>query len=325
MIMQTPILAVTAGEPSGIGPECLLRLHHGAHGLRMIVIADPELLGLTAQSMNLDVTISEWQAGDAVLPDRLQVFPCPLAVQSDAGKLDKRNSPYVLNTISQAVELVNAGHAGALVTGPVHKGIINDAGIPFSGHTEFLAAMADVEKVVMLLAAGDLRVALVTTHLPLRQVADAVNLDNVIRTIQITHDELRSRFSISHPRLQVLGLNPHAGEGGHLGHEDDEIIAVAIEQCIDLGIDAFGPVPADTAFNPPHLAKCDAVIAMYHDQGLPVLKHAGFGSAVNITLGLPFIRTSVDHGTALDIAGQGVADAGSFLHAARMAQRMCGP
>ena len=205
----------------------------------------------------------------------------------------------------------------------MHKAVINDAGIPFSGHTEFLAELSDVPRVVMMLAVNEFRVALVTTHLPLRDVADAITFDAVSETIRITHAELRQRFSISGARIQVLGLNPHAGEGGHLGSEDQEIIAPAIEACLADGIPVVGPVPADAAFTKSALADCDAVIAMYHDQGLPVLKHAGFGRSVNITLGLPFIRTSVDHGTALDIAGRGLADASSLFEAARMAQRMC--
>ena len=239
------------------------------------------------------------------------------------GHLEPANAAYVVSTIKSAVGLVRSGHAGALVTGPVHKGVINDAGIAFSGHTELLAKLAGIEKVVMMLATDKLRVALVTTHLPLRDVADAITRDNVRKTIRITHHELRHRFDIEKPAIQVLGLNPHAGEGGHLGHEDGQIIQKAIDECRNEGINAYGPVPADTAFTPPRLANCDAVIAMYHDQGLPVLKHVGFGNAVNITLGLPFIRTSVDHGTALDIAGQNRADASSMYIAAKTAQGMC--
>jgi 4-hydroxythreonine-4-phosphate dehydrogenase len=215
-----------------------------------------------------------------------------------------------------------AGEAAALITGPVNKAVINQAGIPFTGHTEFLAELAGVAQVVMMLAAPTLRVTLVTTHLPLRQVADAISTELVEGCIRITDHDLRSKFGIAQPRLQVLGLNPHAGEGGHLGSEDDAIIAPAIARCRADGIAAIGPVPADAAFNPPRLAQCDAVVAMYHDQGLPVLKHAGFGRSVNVTLGLPFIRTSVDHGTALDIAGQGIADPGSLKQAVLMAQDM---
>jgi 4-hydroxythreonine-4-phosphate dehydrogenase len=246
----------------------------------------------------------------------------PLAVKETIGQPNPANAPYVLETLRQSVALVLAGEAAALITGPVNKAVINQADIPFTGHTEFLAELAGVAQVVMMLAAPTLRVTLVTTHLPLRQVADAISTELVEGCIRITAHDLRSKFGIAQPRLQVLGLNPHAGEGGHLGSEDDAIIAPAIARCRADGIAAIGPVPADAAFNPPRLAQCDAVVAMYHDQGLPVLKHAGFGRSVNVTLGLPFIRTSVDHGTALDIAGQGIADPGSLKQAVLMAQDM---
>ena len=251
------------------------------------------------------------------------MLPLALAESVRPGHPEPANAAYVVRTIKSAVKLVRAGHAAALVTGPVHKGVINDGGIAFSGHTELLAELAGVKKVVMMLAAGDLRVALVTTHLPLRDVADAITFENVNSSLRITHQELVTRFGISEPVIQVLGLNPHAGEGGHLGHEDAQIIQKVIDECREDGINAIGPVPADTAFTPTRLATCDAVLAMYHDQGLPVLKHAGFGKAVNITLGLPFIRTSVDHGTALDIAGKNRADASSMYTAARAAMDMC--
>jgi len=210
----------------------------------------------------------------------------------------------------------------AMVTGPVHKAVINDAGIAFSGHTEFLAQLSQVPQVVMMLAAPGLRVALVTTHLPLQQVSAAITEKKLVDVIHITHTALRQNFGIPEPHLQVLGLNPHAGEGGHLGHEDDQVIRPVLERLRSEGLNLTGPVPADTAFTPPRLAGCDAVVAMYHDQGLPVLKHMGFGQSVNITLGLPFIRTSVDHGTALDIAGTGKADESSLYHAIRTAQEM---
>jgi 4-hydroxythreonine-4-phosphate dehydrogenase len=228
----------------------------------------------------------------------------------------------VLETLTRAVELVRQGQAAALVTGPVHKGIINDAGFRFSGHTEFLAVLSATPRVVMMLAAPGLRVALVTTHLALRDVADAITPEALEATIRITWEALRERFGVARPRLQVLGLNPHAGEGGHLGTEERDVIIPVLEQLRASGLDLDGPVPADTAFNPPRLKNCDAVVAMYHDQGLPVLKHMGFGRAVNITLGLPFIRTSVDHGTAFDLAGTGRADAGSLYQAALAARAM---
>jgi len=323
MIKDIPVLALTPGEPAGIGPECTIRLAHEHPELRLLAIADLQLLANTADALGIKVPIIPWQPGDTVPTGKLSCFPQTLVQPARAGHLETANAAYVVSTIKSAVRLVRSGHAGALVTGPVHKGVINDAGIIFSGHTELLAKLAGIEKVVMMLAADKLRVALVTTHLPLRDVADAITRDNVRKTIRITHHELRHRFDIEKPAIQVLGLNPHAGEGGHLGHEDGQIIQKAIDECRNEGINAFGPVPADTAFTPPRLANCDAVIAMYHDQGLPVLKHVGFGNAVNITLGLPFIRTSVDHGTALDIAGQNCADASSMYIAAQTAQSMC--
>ncbi|MDX1461255.1 MAG: 4-hydroxythreonine-4-phosphate dehydrogenase PdxA, partial [Xanthomonadales bacterium] len=262
---------------------------------------------------------TEWHEGATVEAGGITVAPVPLATPSDPGRPDPKNAAYVLDTLKAAVRLVRSGQAAALVTGPVHKGVINDSGVAFSGHTEYLAGLAGVPRVVMMLAADHLRVALVTTHLPLRDVPDAITTERVTETLRIVGTELRQRFGIPRGRIAVLGLNPHAGEDGHLGSEDRDIIAPAISACREEGIDALGPLPADTAFTPSVLDGCDTVLAMYHDQGLPVLKYAGFGRSVNITLGLPFIRTSVDHGTALDIAGQGIADASSFVHAADMA------
>jgi len=320
---NTTVLALTPGEPAGIGPECTIRLVQQHPELKLLVVADPQLLSTAAKSLGYETVINPWQPGDNVLAGQINCFEQKLNKAVKPGKTDPANAAYVVGTISSAVELVRAGHAGALVTGPVHKGVINDGGIVFSGHTELLADLAGVEKVVMMLAADDLRVALVTTHLSLREVPDAITLDNVRKTIQITHHELQTRFGIREPVIQVLGLNPHAGEGGHLGTEDAMVIQVAIDEAKANGIKALGPIPADTAFTPSRLASCDAVIAMYHDQGLPVLKHAGFGRSVNITLGLPFIRTSVDHGTALDIAGQNRASATSMYCAAKAALEMC--
>jgi len=323
MIKDIPVLAITPGEPAGIGPECLIRLANEHPELRLLAIADPQLLASTAETLGFNIDIKPWQPGDTVTSGQLSCYAQALNKTAAAGQLEPENASYVVETIKSAVRLVRAGHAAALVTGPVHKGVINDGGIPFSGHTELLAELAGIPKVVMMLAADDLRVALVTTHLPLREVADAITFENVRRTIEITNQELNNRFGIRTAVIQVLGLNPHAGEGGHLGSEDAEIIQKAIDECKKNGINAIGPVPADTAFTPARLKACDAVIAMYHDQGLPVLKHAGFGKAVNITLGLPFIRTSVDHGTALDIAGKNRASASSMYIAAKAAQDMC--
>lgn len=317
------MLALTPGEPAGVGPECTVRLAHEHPELRLLAVADPQLLTAAADALGVDVPVKPWQPGDNPCAGQISCYPILLAQAVKAGHPDPANAAYVVDTIKSAVRLVRAGHAAALVTGPVHKGVINDGGIAFSGHTELLAELAGMKKVVMMLAAGSLRVALVTTHLPLRDVPDAITIENVRSSLRITHRELRTRFGISDPVIQVLGLNPHAGEGGHLGHEDAQIIQKVIEACKTEGINALGPIPADTAFTPTRLAACDAVLAMYHDQGLPVLKHAGFGKAVNITLGLPFIRTSVDHGTALDIAGKNRADASSMYAAACAAQDMC--
>ncbi len=323
MIMDLPVLAITPGEPAGVGPECVVRMADSNPGHRMLVIADPDLMNTTANALDLPVRFKPWAAGDPVQAGNPVCLPITMAAPASPGSPDPQNAEYVLECIRQGVSLVRGGKAGALVTGPVHKAVINEAGIAFSGHTEMLAELAGVPRVVMMLASGSLRVALVTTHLPLREVPDSITSDRVAETIRITAQELRSRFGIPDPVIQVLGLNPHAGEGGHLGSEDESHIAPAIARCRQEGFHVLGPVPADTAFTPSALAGCDAVIAMYHDQGLPVLKHAGFGEAVNITLGLPFIRTSVDHGTALDIAGQGKASPASLVTSVRMAETLC--
>jgi 4-hydroxythreonine-4-phosphate dehydrogenase len=322
MSSELPVLAVTPGEPSGIGPEILLKIAAAEPRFRLLAVADIAMLRQTADSLGLQVEIEEWRPGDTPSAERLSCLHVPLEEPTVPGQLSTRNAAYVLRTLCEAVRLLDEGHAAALVTGPVHKGVINDAGVAFSGHTEVLAELSETPSVVMMLAAPGLRVVLVTTHLPLRKVADAITPERLETTLRITHHDLKHRFGIERPRLQVLGLNPHAGEGGHLGNEEIEIIAPVLERCRQAGMDLTGPVPADTAFTPSRIDNCDAVVAMYHDQGLPVLKHAGFGEAVNITLGLPFIRTSVDHGTALDIAGRGVADERSLLQALETAQQM---
>jgi len=320
--MAEPVLAITPGEPAGIGPEILLKLCREHPEFRIIAVADPNLLRQAAERLGIDPRLANWEPGAELRRGALNCCPVALRKPATPGNLERANAGYVLETLERAVELLRAGHAAALVTGPVHKGIINESGRPFSGHTEFLAQLGGVDQVVMMLAAPGLRVSLVTTHLPLRAVADAVTPSRLEGTIRITWAALRERFGIARPRLQVLGLNPHAGEGGHLGREEIEVISPVLERLRAEGLQLDGPVPADTAFNPPRLENCDAVVAMYHDQGLPVLKHYGFGRSVNITLGLPFIRTSVDHGTALDLAGLGRADAGSLYHAATVARRM---
>lgn len=311
--MTRPPLLITAGEPAGIGPE--LAVTEAAGQQDLVVVADPELLADTAHRLGRTVNIQEWHPGrnDGFGDGRtVRCLPVALAHISVPGRLDPGNAGYVLESLKLAAETVMHGDAAALVTAPVHKGVINDAGYAFSGHTEFLAALAGVERVVMMLVADRLRVALATTHLPLRDVADAISRTGLGETLKIVHRDLVRRFSLPDPRIAVLGLNPHAGEGGHLGGEEIEIIEPVIAQLRAEGMQLEGPLPADTAFVPRHLKRFDAVLAMYHDQGLPVLKYAGFGHAINVTLGLPFIRTSVDHGTALDLAGTGKADPGSM-------------
>lgn len=317
-----PLLAVTPGEPAGIGPEILLQLQRDHPQFNLLAVADPGLLEQTAERTGIPCRVVRWRPGQSPQPGTLACLPVALGRAARPGRLDAGNARYVLDTLEKATRLVMEGEASALVTGPVHKGIINDGGHDFSGHTEFLATLSDTPQVVMMLAAPGLRVALVTTHLPLRDVAGAITAEKLKRVIRITHSELRQKFGVTTPRLQVLGINPHAGESGHMGREEIEVIEPVLHELRTEGMDLEGPVPADTAFNPPRLENCDAVVAMYHDQGLPVLKHMGFGRSVNITLGLPFIRTSVDHGTALDLAGQGVANATSLFHAAQAAEQM---
>lgn len=315
-------LAITPGEPAGIGPDLIVQLAQDSNTGDWVVIADPALLESRAQQLGLPFS---WQPFD---PDRspgegpLRVLPVRLATPAKAGQLNPANAGYVLKTLEQAVDGCRQGRFGAMVTGPVQKSVINDAGIPFTGHTEFLQQRCAVEQVVMMLACPGLRVALATTHLPLRQVADAITPDLLERVIRITHYDLIQKFGVSDPRILVCGLNPHAGEGGHLGSEEIRIINPVLNRLRDEGLRLEGPLPADTLFTPKYIANADAVLAMYHDQGLPVLKHLGFGNAVNITLGLPIIRTSVDHGTALDLAGSGQSDTGSLRAAIDTARQM---
>ncbi|HUH37488.1 MAG TPA: 4-hydroxythreonine-4-phosphate dehydrogenase PdxA [Spongiibacteraceae bacterium] len=308
--MSTAPVAISVGEPAGIGPDILLQwvaAHRPAAPL--LAYADADLLRARAGQLGLAVTLTD---APSDRQGRLGVRHTPLAAPVRPGQLDPANAGYVLHCLGQAADDCIAGRAAALVTGPVHKGVINDAGIAFSGHTEFLAARAGVAHVVMMLATAKLRVALVTTHLPLRAVPDAITPGWLSDCIRILARDLVDKFAIPQPRILVLGLNPHAGEGGHLGREEIEVIEPVLAALRREGMQLSGPLPADTAFTPRHLAACDAVLAMYHDQGLPVLKFQGFGEAVNITLGLPYVRTSVDHGTALDLAGSGRAETGSL-------------
>jgi 4-hydroxythreonine-4-phosphate dehydrogenase len=309
--MRDPIIALTPGEPAGIGPDLAVQLSRQAQACRLVVIGDPDMMHERAAQLGISLVIDAWQ-GQSHEAGHLAVLPVPLARSAVAGQLDAANSPAVVETIRTAAQGCLDGDFDAVVTGPVQKSIINDAGIAFSGHTELLADIAGTERVVMMLAAGSLRVALATTHLPLRDVSDAITRPLLEEVLGILHNELQSRFGIAQPHILVCGLNPHAGEGGHLGTEEIEVIDPVLESLRDRGMHLTGALPADTAFVPRYLDEADAVLAMYHDQGLPVLKHAGFGRAVNITLGLPFIRTSVDHGTALALAGHGGADPGSL-------------
>jgi 4-hydroxythreonine-4-phosphate dehydrogenase len=322
---MSPLLAVTPGEPAGIGPDlCIQLAQTPCADYRLLVIADPDLLEARARLLNLPLRIRSWQNSDPS-PDRegeLRVLPVSMAAACSAGQLDQRNAAYVLDTLCLAVSGCRNGEFAALVTGPVQKSIINDAGIPFSGHTEFLAEACGVPRVVMMLATPALRVALATTHIPLSAVPAALTPALLREVLQILHADLQRKFGIARPRILVAGLNPHAGESGHLGREELDVMIPVLDELRAAGMDLRGPLAADTLFTPHNLAGSAAVLAMYHDQGLPVLKYQGFGEAVNITLGLPMIRTSVDHGTALDLAGSGKAKAGSLQAALAMAAQM---
>lgn len=321
-------LVITAGEPAGIGPELCLALAARAALPDYVVVSDPALLRSRATQLGLDVTVTEIApqepVGRSASPGELLVVPFPFPALAACGQPDTANAETLLDGLRYAIDGCVQGRYRALVTAPLHKGVINDAGIPFRGHTEFLAERCGAPVPVMLLAAGDLRIALATTHLPLREVPDAITHDRLRDVLRILIRDLRQRFGIATPEVVVCGLNPHAGEGGHLGTEDADIIAPVVAEFAGQGEQVRGPVPADTAFTEASGHR-DAVLAMYHDQGLPVLKYAGFGEAVNITLGLPIVRTSVDHGTAFDLAGSGKANAGSLVAAIETAARLTDP
>ena len=333
MSAALPRIALTAGEPAGVGPELVAALAASDLQADLVAITDANLLRRAAQQRGVDLQLESFDGSprDRRAPGVLRCIDIALAVPAVPGELDAGNARYVLDTLARGADGCASGEFDAIVTGPVQKSIIADAGFAFTGHTEFFAQRAGCD-VVMLLAApsvsgggrfgGDLRVALATTHLPLSAVPGAITQAGLVRTLRILHDDLIGRFGVAAPRVAVLGLNPHAGEGGHLGREEIDTIVPAIERLRAAGFDLVGPLPADTAFLPAQLARFDAVLAMYHDQGLPVLKHAGFGHAVNVTLGLPYIRTSVDHGTALDLAGTGKADASSLEAATRLALKL---
>ncbi len=317
-----PILAITSGEPAGIGPDICLTLARTKLPCRCVVLGDKPLLASRAQQLGYPIAISDYQTNQTPAPGTLEVLHIPLAAPCHAGKLDPANARYVLALLDRAYAGICQGEFAGMVTAPLHKGIINDAGIPFSGHTEYLAAISHTEQVVMMLAGNGLRVALATTHLPLKDIAAAITRPLLHQVLHILHTDLQTKFGIARPTILVAGLNPHAGEQGHLGWEEIQIIEPELQALRAQGLDVRGPYPADTLFQPFLLKDADAVLAMYHDQGLPVLKYASFGQGVNITLGLPFIRTSVDHGTALDLAGTGRADHGSLLTAIQTALGM---
>jgi 4-hydroxythreonine-4-phosphate dehydrogenase len=324
--MSLPLIAVTSGEPAGIGPELCLRLAEKQLGAQPLILGDRGLLAARADAIGLRVALRDYVSGRAYLPGVLDVLHVPLRVPAVAGRLDKANAAYVLDLLDRALAGCRNREFAAMATAPVHKGVINEAGVPFTGHTEYLAEHTDTPRVVMMLAGdtpnGPLRVALVTTHLPLAEVPAAVTPAALAETLRILVADLRRKYGIAQPRILVTGLNPHAGEGGYLGREEIDVIAPTLEQLRHEGMQLLGPLPADTLFTPPVLGRGDAVLAMYHDQGLAPLKYATFGHGINVTLGLPIIRTSVDHGTALELAGTGKADPGSLFEAVRQAARM---
>jgi 4-hydroxythreonine-4-phosphate dehydrogenase len=316
-------LALTTGEPAGIGPDLALLWALQARAVPLVAVADPDLLERRARQRGIAVKLLPYLPDDGDVTTRageLSVMPVPLAAPAYPGRLDSTNAPYVLDTLARATDGCLSGRFAGMVTGPVQKSVINDAGIVFTGHTEFLAQQCGGPQVVMLLVAGDLRVALATTHVPLAAVPALITARRLRAVLEILLGDLQARFGIASPRVLVAGLNPHAGESGHLGREEIDVIAPVCAAFADRGV--TGPWPADTLFTPAMLAGADAVLAMYHDQGLPVLKHAGFGRAVNVTLGLPIVRTSVDHGTALDRAGRGDIDCGSFEAAVELAMQL---
>ncbi|HHG0425053.1 TPA: 4-hydroxythreonine-4-phosphate dehydrogenase PdxA [Yersinia enterocolitica] len=318
-------IVITPGEPAGVGPDLVIALAQQDWPVELVVCADPALLLARASQLNLPLQLREYQQDKSALAQlagTLTILPVKIATEVIPGQLDVKNSHYVVETLAKACDGAISGEFAALVTGPVQKSIINDAGIPFIGHTEFFADRSHCSRVVMMLATEELRVALATTHLPLLAVPGAITQASLHEVISILDNDLKTKFGISQPQIYVCGLNPHAGEGGHMGHEEIDTIIPALDALRQQGINLIGPLPADTLFQPKYLQHADAVLAMYHDQGLPVLKYQGFGRAVNITLGLPFIRTSVDHGTALELAATGTADVGSFITALNLAIKM---
>ncbi len=319
---RIPIIAVTVGEPAGIGPELCARLAERPWPAALVLVGDADLISARAAGIGVRTQLARYAPETDSAPAAIAVWHQPLAREAVAGKLDPANAEAVLATIDSAVDGCIRGRFAAMVTAPIHKAVINDAGIPFTGHTEYLQARTGTARVVMMLVGGGLRVALATTHLPLAEVPKAITREGLVETLGVVDGELRRKFSIVAPRIGVCGLNPHAGEGGHLGYEEIDTIAPAIAEARALRIDAAGPYPADTLFVPEQAGRFDCILAMYHDQGLPTVKHASFGHGVNLTLGLPIVRTSVDHGTALDLAGSGRADPGSLFAAVTLAVQL---
>lgn len=320
--MYVPRIIITSGEPAGIGPDACVVLAQSDWPADLVVAGDATLLRRTAADLQLPLRIAAYEAALPAAAHRagtLRILHVPTAEPVVAGTLDPRNAAYVLALLDRACDGCMNGEFAAMVTAPVQKSTIIDAGFVFTGHTEYLANRTRAALPVMMLLSGDLRVALVTTHLALAEVPRAITRERLTATLRIVHSDLERHFGLSEPRIVVLGLNPHAGESGHLGREEIEVIEPVLQRLRGEGLDVRGPLPADTAFAPQFLADADAVVAMYHDQGLPVVKHAGFGNAVNVTLGLPIVRTSVDHGTALSLARTGRADAGSLRAALSLA------
>ncbi|OQX10408.1 MAG: 4-hydroxythreonine-4-phosphate dehydrogenase PdxA [Thiothrix lacustris] len=319
-------IAITAGEPAGIGPDIILTLlQHQQWAADLVVIADPAVLHERAQQLGINLQLRPYFPAEEQRPcvaGECFMLPIACAVPVTTGVLNPANAEYVLQTLRRAAMGCLSGEFAAMVTAPLHKGVINDSGIPFSGHTEFLAELTGAPLPVMMLTAGTLRVALATTHVPLKMVSDLITQPLLAEVLRILYHDLQTQFGIANPRILVCGLNPHAGESGHLGREEIDVITPVIQRLCQQGMRLTGPLPADTLFTPRHLQNADAVLAMYHDQGLPVLKYAGFGKAINITLGLPIIRTSVDHGTALDLAGTGKAETGSLREAIDLAVQL---
>ena len=323
--MTQPLIAVCSGEPAGVGPELCLQLAERQSAwpaARLVVLADRDLLQQRATTLGVQAKLRDWQPERSPQAGTLEVIHAPLTVPSLPGRLDATNSRYVLGLLDRALGGCQRGEFAAMVTAPVHKGIINDAGIPFTGHTEYLAEKTGTPQVVMMLAGGGLRVALATTHLALKDVPAAITPASLEQTLRILHHDMGRKYGIENPRILVAGLNPHAGEGGYLGHEEIDVIIPVLDRLRAEGMQLIGPLPADTMFTPPLLARGDCVLAMYHDQGLTALKYASFGQGINVTLGLPIIRTSVDHGTALELAGTGKADPGSLFVAVEQAIEM---